>query len=397
MPTRRHVLAAGAGLALMPRIGLSRASAAGPQELILGYSMAKTGPYVSLAAANEVAVDFAVEEINAKGGINGKRLKVVKFDTGGEPRQAQLAVRQLAEDGKALAIIGPFSSSEVRIAFPAGERAGIAQMSMASSAPNLAKGFSFAFRNTTDEAQVIDQVLAAIKAKGLPSASAAIAYASDDTVSKSVGVSVLPTLFPKHGVPILGSVDFQLAAFDLSPQVSKIAQMKPDIVGLGAPPEGAINLAKELRRQGVATRVIGGTTIADPDLPARMDGAGETMTIGTTFFHDVDARTRAFTAEFGKRARAAGLSRIEPNQFDASVYDIVYLYAEAMKVADLTGDPARAAEERIKLRDALRALRNYPALEGPISFNADGDAIKPVYIIEVRQGKWALLDKRTAS
>lgn len=392
MQTRRQVLAAGAGLALM-----SGAKAAEPQELILGYSMAKTGPYVSLAAANEVAVDFAVEEINASGGINGKRLKVVKFDTGGEPRQAQLAVRQLAEDNKALAIIGPFSSSEVRVAFPAGDRAGIPQMSMASSAPSLAKGFRFAFRNTTDEGQVIDQVLAAIKAKGLAAGSGAIAFASDDTVSKSIGITVLPTLMPKHGVPILGSVDFQLNAFDLSPQVSRLAQMKPDIVGLGAPPEGAINLAKELRRQGVRTRVIGGTTIADPDLPARMDGAGETMTIGTTFFRDVDQRTRAFAEAFARRAKAAGLARTEPNQFDASVYDIVYLYAEAMKLAKVTGNPAQAAEERVQIRDALRALKNYPALEGPISFDADGDAIKPVYVIEVKDGKWVLLDRRSAS
>jgi branched-chain amino acid transport system substrate-binding protein len=101
---------------------LSLAMAAVPaaaQDLVLGFSTAKTGPYVSLASANEIAVEIAVQEINDKGGVNGKKLRVVRFDTGGDPKQAALAVRQFAEDDKALAVIGPFSSSEVRVAFRA--------------------------------------------------------------------------------------------------------------------------------------------------------------------------------------------------------------------------------------------------------------------------------------
>jgi branched-chain amino acid transport system substrate-binding protein len=280
------------------------------------------------------------------------------------------------------------------VAFPAGERLRIVQMSMASSAPGLTKGFTYGFRNTTDEGRVIDQVVASLKDKRLPTAVGAIAYATDDTVSKSIGTGVLPKLFDKYAVPVKGAVDFQYNAFDLSPQVSQLAALKADVIGLGAPPEAAINIAKEMKRQGVQARIIGGTTIADPELPHRMDGAGETMTIGTTFFKDVNERTRAFTAEFAKRARAAKLPRIEPNQIDAAVYDIVYLYAEAMKLAGLSGDPARLAAERTALRDRLAGLKDYAALEGKLSFDTDRDAIKPIYIIEVKGGKWTLLDTR---
>ena len=198
---------------------------------------------------------------------------------------------------------------------------------MSSSAPALTKDFSYAFRNTRDERMVIDQVLAALRDKKLPMANGATAYATDDTVSKSVGTTVLPGLFNKYGINPKGAVDFQYNAFDLSPQVSQLAQMKPDIIGLGAPPEAAVNLAKELKRQGVVARVIGGTTVADPDLPQRMEGAGDGMTIGTTFFADLNDRTRAFAKEFGVRAAKAGIARHEPNQQDASAYDIVYLYA----------------------------------------------------------------------
>lgn len=386
---KKTVLLGATMLAALVAAGTAKADG----ELVLGYMMAKSGPYVSLANTNEVAVDMAVEEINKKGGINGKKIKVVKFDTAGDPKQATTALRRFAQDDAALAVIGPFSSSEVRTTFPVGEREGIAQMSMASSAPGLTKGFTYGFRNTTDEGRVIDQVVAALKDKKLPAASGVAAYATDDVVSKSIGTAVIPKVFEKYGIPLKGSVDFQLAAFDLSPQVAQIKQFAPDVVGLGSPPEGAINLAKELKRQGVSTRVIGGTTIADPELPRRMDGAGDKLTIGTTFFPEVNATTKGFAEEFGKRTKAAGLNRTEPNQMDASVYDIVYLYAEAMKRAGVTGDKAKLAEERTAIRDQLAKLKDFQALEGSISFT-DNDAVKPVYILEVKDGKWTLLDTR---
>ena len=55
---------------------------------------------------------MAVDEINAAGGVNGKKIRIISFDTAGKPDQAVVGVRKLAEDDKVLAIIGPFSSSE---------------------------------------------------------------------------------------------------------------------------------------------------------------------------------------------------------------------------------------------------------------------------------------------
>lgn len=373
---------------------VAAASPALADDLVIGFSMAKTGPYVSLANSNEIAVDMAVDEINAKGGISGNRLKLVKFDTGGDPKQAALAVKQFAEDNHALAVIGPFSSGEVRVAFPAGERLGIVQMSMSSSAPALTKGFSYAFRNTRDEGKVIDEVLASLKERKLPMANGAVAYATDDTVSKSIGTAVVPALFKKYDVAVKGSVDFQYNAFDMSPQVSQLAQFKADVIGLGAPPEAAVNLAKEMKRQGVGGRLIGGTTIADPDLPTRMDGGGEGLTIGTTFFSGLDDRTKAFAKDFAGRAAKAGMARTEPNQQDASSYDIVYLFAAALEKAKTTGQADKVAVERTSVRDALAGLKDYSALEGTISFGEDRDSIKPIYVIEVKGGKWTLADTR---
>lgn len=381
------------GLALTCAMAFSMGAVQAAQSLKLGMAMARTGPYVSLANTNEIAAQIAIDEINAQGGVNGHPLSLSTFDTGGDPKQAALAVRRFIDED-ALAIVGPFSSSEVRVAFPAGERAGIPQMSMSSSAPALARGFKFAFRNTTDEGRVLVEVMAALRDKKVALDNAAIAFATDDTVSKAMGTGVFPGLFKTENIPVVATVDFQHKAFDLSSQASRLAAAKPAVVGVGAPPEAAINLAKELKRQGVQTRMLGGTTIADPDLPERMDGAGESMTIGTTFYIDYNERSRKFAEEFGKRTGKAGMERKLPNQMDAATYDIVYLYAEAMKNADVTGDKDKLAQEREAIRDALVALREFDALEGPIHFDEDHDAVKPIYVLENKGGEWTLMDRR---
>jgi branched-chain amino acid transport system substrate-binding protein len=388
----KRVITAAAAAALISGV----ASIASAEELSLGYLAAKTGPFVSLSRTNSIAVEMAVDEINAKGGVKGKKLKLVTFDTAGKPEQAVVGVRKLAEDDKVLAIVGPFSSGEARVAFAAGDRAGIATMSMASSAPKLAEPFKFAFRNTSDEGYMFSKVMATIVKKNLPHKTAAVAYATDDTISKVMGTAVLPGVMKKAGVDVIKEVDFKLAAFDFSPQVSQIKATPVDLVGVGSPPDQAIKLAQEMARQGVKARLVAGSTVADPDLPAKVGKDGDGFMIPTTFFEGITPAAKKWADEFSKRAKAAGLERTNASQFDAASYDIVLFYAWAMEQTGITGAAAKLADERAALRDKLRTMKNFPALEGPISFGSDGDALKPVYILEMKDGKWTLVDSHPA-
>ena len=98
-----------------------------------------------------------------------------------------------------MAIIGPFSSGECRVAFPAGERAGVVTMSMASSAPKLAEPFTYGLRNTSDEGYMFQRVMKTLKEKKYPIATGAIAYATDDVISKTMGEIVLPNIMKASG------------------------------------------------------------------------------------------------------------------------------------------------------------------------------------------------------
>ncbi len=380
--------AAAAALLAAGTTGAARAEG----ELVLGYLAASTGPFVSLSRTNAVAVEMAIDEVNAKGGVNGHKVKVIKFDTAGKPQQAVLGLRKLANDDKVLAIIGPFSSGEAGQVFPAAERIGIVTIPMASSAPGLAAPHSYAFRNTMNEGYMFSRVMMTLKKKGRPTATAALAYATDDRISKVMGTKVLPAVLKKSGVQITGEVTFKLAAFDLSPQVSKLMQNPSDLVAVGAPPEAAIKLVKEMRRQGHGGRIVAGSTINDPDLPEKMGEAGNGTTIPSAFFAGLNDRTKAFAAEFTRRAKAAKLDRVKASQFDAQSYSIAHILAYALGAAKVTGDPAKLEAERTAIRDALKAMRDFPALEGPITFGEDGDALKPVYILEMAGGEWKLID-----
>ncbi len=389
MIRRRPLLLAGLAL---PAIATAQA---GP--LPLGFTTAKSGNWVSLTRRNEIAVNLAVEEVNAAGGIHGRPIAIRTFDTASRPEQAAIATRQFAEDDGALAVIGPFSSSECRVAFPVGDRLGIAQMAIASSAPGLAAPFRFAFRNTSDEAYLFERLLAVVRERGIETRSAAIAYTTDEVIGRSMGTSVFPNLLQAAGIPVTGTVSFPVAAFDMSAQVAQMRGAAPDLVCMGGPPETAIVLVREMRRQGMRGRIVGGTTIVDVNLPTRMGADGNGTLVSSTHFYNFDSpRAIAFRDEFVRRAQAAGeTGDLRPGMYDAAAHSIVHFYAAAMRQVRVTGERARLAAERAAIRDALRAMRNVETIEGTLArFTEQGDALKTTYVLEVRDGNFVLVGSR---
>lgn len=362
------------------------------QDLVLGLSHPKTGRYAT-ASATEVAVDIAVAEINAAGGVNGKKLRVEKFDTASEARNAQLAVQQLAEDRKALAIIGPFSSQEAQVAFAAGERLEIVQMPNASSAPGMTVGKKWAFRLTEDEGKQFSRLLVSLERKGLAKAkTAAVFYPSDEAVGQALGTKLMPALLKKFGwTEVIPGEGFPTAATDLSPQVTKLRGKNPDIFAFGGLPEAGAKLMREARRQGFAGRMVGGGTISDPDLATKLGADGEGSVYVSWYWWDFNDMTRSFEKKFVQETKSRGVPRVGAHHVDAAAYDIVYVYADAMKRAKVTGDPARLKAERDAIREALAAT-SLPGVSGHICFDKDRDAELAGFAIGIRDGKRYLVD-----
>ena len=370
--------------------------AADARDIILGASMAKTGPYATTARTSETAIDIAVSEINAAGGINGMKIKLIKFDTGGDPKQAQIAVKRFAQDDKALAVIGPFASGEARVAFPAGERLGIVQIPNASSGPKLADKFSYAYRLTEGEFLQCTRLIVTMKRKGLKIDNTQIAYVSDEFISKIVGTKLMPVIFKMQKVKIIGdAVGFPTAAFDIAPQISKLVQNPAQNVAVAGIVEATVKTAKELRRQGHKGRIIGSGLSADPDLAGKLGKDGEGTLYAAWFWKDRDARTKSFTAKFNALNKKRGISKTNPHHVDASAYDIVYLLKAAIEKAGVTGDPKKLKAERTAIRDVLKTIK-FNGVTGNICFDKNGDAELPAYIMEVHNSDVRMIDSHPA-
>jgi branched-chain amino acid transport system substrate-binding protein len=388
---RRTIIAAAAGALAAPALH------AQAREIVIGLTMVKSGPLKTPGEATETSVDIAVAEINAAGGINGRRIRLEKFDTGSDPRQAATATQKFARDDNALAIIGPFSSGEAAVAFPVGERLGIVQIPNAASQPGLTGNFSYAWRLTEDEGKQFGRLLTSLQRRNIPASRAEIIFISDERISNITGTQFYPALLRARNIPFGEPISFQYRTFDVAPQVTQILQRNPEVVALAATPDGAGKVLRELRRQGFRGRVIGSQIFADPNSVELFGPEGEGMLIVAGFWWDRNDATRAFTRKFAEENARRGLANKRiPHHTDAQGYDIVHLYKQVMERANVTGDLSRLAAERTAIRDALRGIRFTGVTGENTCFDAQRDAELPGFIIEIRNQQWSLFDTHPA-
>jgi branched-chain amino acid transport system substrate-binding protein len=383
----------GALISAAAALAIAAITPAGADEIVLGLNMVKSGVLKNVGEATETSVDIAVDEVNAAGGIAGKKIKLVKYDTASDPKQAATGTQKFAEDDKALAVIGPFSSGEAAVAFPVGERLGIVQISNSSSQPGLTANYSYAWRFVSDEGKQFTRLLNTLKRKSIKVEKAEILYVSDERVSNISGTRFYPAIFKANNIAFGDPIAFQYASFDLAPQVSQALERKPDVIALAGTPDSAGKVIKELRRQGFQGRVIGSQIFADPNSIDLFGRDADGMLIVAGFWWDRTNATRKFTQRFADENAKRGLtSKKIPHHTDANAYDIVYLLKQVIEKVGTSGDPAKLPQERTAIRDALKTVR-FSGVTGDLTcFDAERDAQLPGFVIEIKDLKWILFD-----
>ena len=148
---------------------LGMSVAAAQETLKIGHIIVTSGPLKGPGEPSIAAVDLAVAKINGSGGVNGKMIEIIRFDSASDPKQASLGARKLAKDDGVIAILGPFSSGEAAVAFNVAEREKIVMMSNASSAPGLTDGKEWAWRLTEDEGKQFARLLKTLQQRDVPS------------------------------------------------------------------------------------------------------------------------------------------------------------------------------------------------------------------------------------
>lgn len=361
----------------------------------IGNIVTTAGVLKSVAEPAVVAADIAVEEINAAGGINGKKVELIRFEASSDPKQASVGARKLAQDDGVLAILGPFSSAEFSVALNDAERLKVLMMPNSASTPGLTEGKTYSYRLSEDESKQFGRLLKSIKAKGVKADTAEIVYISDEVVSNAAGTKLYPTLLDaagiKHGTPIA----VQYKSFDMSAQAAQIMQSNPDIVAIAGTPPSASKVIKELRRQGYKGRIIGSQIFADPNVLELFGPEGDGTLLVAGFWKGFNARSQAFNDKFVAEAEKRGIHKLGAHHSDAQTYDTLFLMKQVMEKAGVSGDPSKLTQEREKITAAMQGVSFSGILGDNICF-AGHDAELPVYVIEIKNGEWTKFDEAPA-
>jgi branched-chain amino acid transport system substrate-binding protein len=380
-------LLAAAALSLLAGVACAK------DTIKIGNIVVTAGPLKGPGEPTLTAVDIAVQEINDAGGINGKPIELVRFDTGGDPRQASVGVRKLAQDDKVLAIVGPFSSGESAVAINDAERLHILMMPTSASAPGLTDGKKYTWRLTEDESKQFGRLLKSIKNKGIKSDTAAIIYVSDEVVSNSAGTKLYPKLLKDAGIKVLTDpIPVQYKSFDMSAQAAQILQANPDLVAIAALPDSASKIIKELRSQGYKGRFIGSQIFADPNVVELFGPAGNGTLLVAGFWKGHSAASQKFNDKFVALTKKRGIHKLGAHHSDAQAYDTVYLIKQVMEKVGTTGDPSKLQEEREAIVKGMDGITFSGVLGENICF-VGHDAELPGYIIEIKDGQWTKFDE----
>ncbi len=318
-------------------------------------------------------IEMAAEEINAGGGVLGRKFKVLKEDDKGSLTQGKLVAQRLADNFDVAAVIGHFYSFITVQTAATYEFSGILTISPATTDPKITQqGFRRLFRtnpNNTDIGNVLAQYF---NEKGY--AKIALCYVNND-YGRSLA-NAFEARTHELGLDILDSVPYSYGTMSEFKMIAKKWQdLEFDAVMLaGSMPEAA-NLIVLVRKLGLRQPIVGGTGLDSPELVK--SGEAADGTVFTSFFdislasgEKADRFAAAYRGKYGK----------DPDTWVVQGYDAVHLLAYAMNRAG-----SIVPDEVAKI---LRTMAGWSGVAGRLTFDDQGNPAGPMVVIkEIRGGK----------
>ena len=349
------------------------------QDVKVGAVEILTGPAAAYGIAIKAGLELALDEINQKGVLGGKKIDLIVEDSAGNKDQAVNAARKLIGRDKVVAIIGPTLSNEMFAVGPVTNERKVPILGTSTTATGITDIGPYVFRTSLPESDVIPVTLKAAIARGVKTI--ALMYANDDAFSKS-GYDVMKDAAEKAGLKIVDIESFGSKDSDFSAQLTKIKGLKPDAVGISAlvePVSGVLLQARQLGF-GKETLFIGGNGSNSPKLGQIAGPAADGLIVGSPWFIGKTADNNpAFVAAF--KAKNGGK---DPDQFAAQAYD-------AMKIMAIAIDKAGAADTE-KVTASL-AQTNFTGVMGPFRFtdHRDPATAEGVVVLTMQGGQFSIL------
>ncbi len=384
--TRRSTLGLGLGAAAAALLTTRAGWAADPIKI--GYPANLTGIQASLDGPMLNGAKLAASEINEAGGVLGRPIELVVYDSKSDATTISTVASQLIDSDKVVGIIGFADSDSVLAIGPQVQTAKIPFITPGATSPKLPSQIG----NEIFLAAFGDNVQAAVGAEfALNKLNAKTAYLLTDIGAEYTTLlsDYFVSAFEHGGGKILERDTYKTGDKTFTAQIAKLKAMpeKPDFIFSSSLAEEIGLILKQLRQAGINLPVVGGDGYDSPLLiEVGGDAANNTYFTTHAFVGEgASPKVKAFSDAYKK---ATGN---EPeNAFAPLGYDTVKLMADAIKRA---GEPDPA-----KIRDALAATSGLEGVTGTITYRP-GISVpdKSVSVIGVKDGKLFLADEAAPS
>src|SRR5215467_9650846 len=252
---------------------------------------------VALVALPGVAHAFG-DEIDAAGGIGGRKLIMVTKDTEGDKALDIQLARQLIDKEQVIAVHGPQWSAEAEAVFPICERSKVLCFSPTSTKPGVSAPYPWAFRNTVDENVLVPQTLKWVKDNYPWVKKAAILTDIKDAYSKSLGHDTFRPRLKEVGIEVVEEVDYVTGDTDFSAHITKIKAKGPDLIAVGGTWVETANMMKEAQKQDMKVLWVGGVGMGNARIVENAGRASEGAVHNATY--DKDANTEMNQSYIGR-------------------------------------------------------------------------------------------------
>jgi len=333
-----------------------------------------TGKEATFGQSSHKGTLLAIEELNAAGGVLGKKLELITEDTQSKQGESASVVRKLVSRDKCIAILGEVASGRSLEAAPICQNAKVPMISPSSTNPKVTEVGDFVFRVCfIDPFQGTVMALFAkntLKAKN-------VAVLTDAAAPYSVG---LATFFKEKFVADGGKISveqkFSSGDKDFKAQLTAIKASNPEAIFAPCYYTEAGLIAQQARQLGINLPIFGGDGWEAPEL-VTIGGKAMDGNFYSTHYSPEDKAEMVQT--FVKKFKARWNNEV-PDAMAALGYDSALVLADAIKRAGGTDGQ--------KLRDALAATKDFVGITGKTTLDAKRNATKPAVIIEVKDGKF---------
>ncbi|HYE83786.1 MAG TPA: ABC transporter substrate-binding protein [Clostridia bacterium] len=357
------------------------AAAAGGDTIKVGWMGSLTGDQAVWGQCELNTVKMLFEEINAKGGVLGKKLEVIGYDTKGDPQEAVNVAKRLTGQDKVVAILGPNASGNAIPIAPVLEQAKVADIATVATNPKVTvldgkvKPFNYrvCFIDPYQGAVAAGYAADVLKAKN-----AAILYDVGDDYSQGL-TQFFEEYFVKKGGTVVVKEGFKSGDVDFRPQLSKIKAANPDVIFMPYFFKEVALSANQARELGITATLMGGDGWPSEQLISMAKDAVN----GSYFVNHLDYDDPE-VQDFKTRYKTKYSKDVELNGY--LVHDAVLMLEDALKRAG-EANPEKIAQalETTDIKGITGKIKI-----GKDTHNPEG---KDAAIIKIVDGKYVFQQK----